>query len=52
MPADQEEASFGSFNLRELFTYGFRSMAREMRTDFAIFPENIFLMIKGGNVGQ
>jgi putative oxidoreductase len=40
--------SFGSFNLRELNTYGFWSMAHEMRTDFAMWLGSLFLIIKGG----
>lgn len=40
--------SFGPFNLRELSTYGFWSMAHEMRTDFAMLIGSIFLIIKGG----
>ncbi|MEL7833198.1 DoxX family protein [Fodinibius sp. Rm-B-1B1-1] len=41
-------ASFGPFELRELSTYGFWSMAHEMRTDWAMWLGSIFLMIKGG----
>ncbi len=41
-------ASFGPFALRELSTYGFWSMAHEMRTDWAMWLGSIFLMIKGG----
>lgn len=40
--------SFGPFVLRELKTYGFWSMAHEMRTDFAMWLGSIFLLIKGG----
>ncbi len=40
--------SFGPFILRDLKTYGFWSMAHEMRTDFAMWLGNIFLLIKGG----
>lgn len=40
--------SFGPFNLRELKNYGFWSMAHEMRTDFAMWLGNLFLLIKGG----
>lgn len=40
--------SFGPFVLRELSTYGFWSMAHEMRTDWAMWLGSIFLMIKGG----
>jgi len=39
--------SFGSFVLRELKTYGFWSMAHEMRTDFAMWLGSFFLLIKG-----
>lgn len=40
--------SFGPFELRELKTYGFWSMAHEMRTDFAMWLGSLFLLIKGG----
>jgi len=40
--------SFGPFILRELHTYGFWSMAHEMRTDWAMWIGSLFLMIKGG----
>jgi putative oxidoreductase len=40
--------SFGSFVLRDLKTYGFWSMAHEMRTDFAMWLGSLFLLIKGG----
>ena len=40
--------SFGPFNLRELNTYGFWSMAHAMRTDFAMWLGSLFLLIKGG----
>lgn len=40
--------AFGPFEVRELSTYGFWSMAHEMRTDFAMFLGSIFLMIRGG----
>jgi putative oxidoreductase len=40
--------SFGPFVLRELNTYGFWSMAHEMRTDFAMWLGSLFLLIKGG----
>jgi uncharacterized membrane protein YphA (DoxX/SURF4 family) len=40
--------SFGPFALRELSSYGFWSMAHEIRTDFAMFLGSLFLMIKGG----
>lgn len=40
--------SFGPFALRELSTYGFWSMAHEMRTDFAMWLGSLFLLIKGG----
>lgn len=39
--------SFGPFVLRELKTYGFWSMAHEMRTDFAMWLGSLFLLIKG-----
>ena len=39
--------SFGPFNLRELSTYGFWSMAHEMRTDWAMWLGSFFLIIKG-----
>ncbi|AUC84298.1 DoxX family protein [Polaribacter sp. ALD11] len=42
------DESFGSFVLRELKTYGFWSMAHEMRTDFAMWLGGLFLFIKGG----
>lgn len=40
--------SFGPFVLRELRTYGFWSMAHEIRTDFALWLGSLFLIIKGG----
>lgn len=40
--------SFGPFVLRELSTYGFWSMAHEMRTDWAMWLGSLFLIIKGG----
>jgi len=40
--------SFGPFVLRDLETYGFWTMAHEMRTDFAMWLGSLFLMIKGG----
>lgn len=40
--------SFGPFVLRELKTYGFWSMAHEMRTDFAMWLGSLYLLIKGG----
>jgi len=40
--------SFGPFVLRDLKTYGFWSMAHEMRTDFAMWLGSLFLLIKGG----
>jgi len=40
--------SFGSFVLRELKTYGFWSMAHEMRTDFSMWLGSLLLLIKGG----
>ena len=39
--------SFGPFVLRELKTYGFWSMAHEMRTDFAMWLGCLFLLIRG-----
>lgn len=39
--------SFGPFVLVELKTYGFWSMAHEMRTDFAMWLGSLFLLIKG-----
>ena len=41
--------SFGPFVLRELRTYGFWSMAHEMRTDFAMWLGCLFLLIRGGD---
>lgn len=40
--------SFGTFVLQELKTYGFWSMAHEIRTDFAMWLGCLFLIIKGG----
>ncbi|MEX0929388.1 MAG: DoxX family protein [Balneolales bacterium] len=40
--------SFGPFVLRDLNTYGFWSMAHEMRTDWAMWLGSLFLIIKGG----
>ncbi len=40
--------SFGPFALRKLSSYGFWSMAHEMRTDWAMWLGSLFLMIKGG----
>ena len=40
--------SFGPFVLRELKTYGFWSMAHEIRTDWAMLLGSFFLFIKGG----
>ena len=40
--------SFGPFVLSELKTYGFWSMAHEMRTDFAMWLGCLFLIFKGG----
>lgn len=40
--------SFGPFMLRNMNTYGFWSMAHEMRTDFAMWLGSLFLLIKGG----
>jgi uncharacterized membrane protein YphA (DoxX/SURF4 family) len=39
--------SFGPFVIRELKTYGFWSMAHEIRTDFAMWLGSLFLLIKG-----
>jgi putative oxidoreductase len=38
---------FWGFNLRELSSYGFWSMAHEARTDFAMLGCSIFLLIVG-----
>lgn len=38
---------FWGFNLRELSSYGFWSMAHEARTDFAMLLGSIFLLIVG-----
>ena len=40
--------SCGPFVLRQLGTYGFWSMAHEMRTDFAMWLASLFLLLKGG----
>ena len=40
--------SFGPFVLRELKTYGFWSMAHEMRTDWAMWLGSLFLLFSGG----
>ncbi|WP_372635552.1 DoxX family protein [Fodinibius sp.] len=40
--------SFGPFVLRDLSTYGFWSMAHEMRTDWAMWLGSLFLVIEGG----
>ena len=40
--------SFGPFILRDLKTYGFWSMAHEMRTDLSMWLGSLFLVIKGG----
>ena len=40
--------SFGPFVLRNLKSYGFWSMAHEMRTDLAMWLGSLFLLIKGG----
>ncbi|HUI32177.1 MAG TPA: DoxX family protein [Dysgonamonadaceae bacterium] len=40
--------SFGPFILRDLKTYGFWSMAHEIRTDFSMWLGSLFLIIKGG----
>ncbi|MDR8394352.1 DoxX family protein [Aliifodinibius sp. S!AR15-10] len=40
--------SFGPFVVRDLSTYGFWSMAHEIRTDWAMWLGSLFLFIKGG----
>ena len=40
--------SFGPFVLRSLDTYGFWSMAHEMRTDWAMWLGSLFLIVQGG----
>lgn len=40
--------SFGPLVLRDLSTYGFWSMAYEMRTDFAMWMGSLYLIIKSG----
>ncbi|MFC0878655.1 DoxX family protein [Saccharicrinis sp. FJH2] len=40
--------SFGPFILRDMKTYGFWSMAHEIRTDFSMWLGSLFLLIKGG----
>lgn len=40
--------SFGPFVLRNLETYGFWSMAHEIRTDFSMWLGSLFLLIQGG----
>lgn len=40
--------SFDSFTLRKFSSYGFWSMAHEIRTDFAMGLGSLFLLIKGG----
>lgn len=40
--------SFGPFVLRDLNSYGFWSMAHEIRTDFAMWLGCLFLLIRGG----
>lgn len=40
--------SFGPFILRDLKSYGFWSMAHEMRTDLAMWLGSLYLTIKGG----
>lgn len=39
---------FGPFGVRELSSYGFWSMAHEMRTDWAMLLGSLFLIIAGG----
>lgn len=41
--------SFGPFILRDLNTYGFWSMAHEIRTDFAMWLGSLFLIVKEGS---
>jgi len=43
---------FGPFGVRELSTYGFWSMAHEMRTDWAMFLGSIYLCWVGGGVAS
>jgi uncharacterized membrane protein YphA (DoxX/SURF4 family) len=38
----------GPFAVRELSTYGFWSMAHEMRTDWAMLLGSLFLILMGG----
>ncbi|MDZ7773073.1 MAG: DoxX family protein [Balneolaceae bacterium] len=40
--------SFGPFVLRDLGSYGFWSMAHEMRTDWAMWLGSLFLIVRGG----
>lgn len=40
--------AFGPFVVRELQSYGFWPMAHEIRTDFAMWWETMFLLIKCG----
>ena len=42
------DKSFGPFVLRELKSYGFWSMAHEIRTDFAMWLGSLFLLLRGG----
>lgn len=39
--------SFGPFILREMKSYGFWSMAHEIRTDYAMWLGSLFLFIRG-----
>ena len=39
--------SFGPFVLRDLKSYGFWSMAHEMRTDFSMWLGSLYLLLKG-----
>ncbi len=41
-------ADLGPFQVRDLDSYGFWSMAHEMRTDYAMWLGSLFLLIKGG----
>ena len=40
--------SFSPFLLRDLKTYGFWSMAHEIRTDFAMWLGSLYLILNGG----
>jgi len=45
-------ADLGPFQVRELDSYGFWSMAHESRTDYAMWLGSLFLLIKGGGYGS